>query len=167
MKKLVLLLSLISLNCFSTDNNQDKAYSIGLGIGAMYSGIGTNLSFLSETDLKHLSAGCVEYSSRSGSTCGFGAGWIKTDLFGADSNKHGLGVYVSVVGHESYVSYTTTNDGVDYYEHDNDVYGAGVSYTYFHNGINASGTTFGISLHATNADFEGNFGGFFQVGYQF
>jgi hypothetical protein len=167
LKKLALLLPLISLNCFAEENKQDKDYSIGLGLGAMYSGIGTNLSFVSENDLKYISAGCVEYSSRNGSTCGFGAGWIKTDLFGANSNKHGFGVYVSIVGNESYASYTSTTEGVEYYEHDSDIYGAGVSYTYFMNGINKSGTTFGVSIHATNADFEDSYGGFFQVGYQF
>ncbi len=46
-------------------------------------------------------------------------------------------------------------------------YGAGLSYTYFMNGINKSGTTFGVSIHATNSDFEDSYGGFFQVGYQF
>ncbi len=167
MKKLALLLPLISLNCFADENNQDKDYSIGLGLGAMYGGIGTNLSFVSENDLKYISAGCVEYSSSNGSTCGFGAGWIKTDLFGSNSNKHGLGVYVSIVGNESYSSYTTTTEGVEYYNHESDVYGAGVSYTYFMNGINKSGTTFCVSIHATNADFEDSYGGFFQVGYQF
>jgi hypothetical protein len=34
-------------------------------------------------------------------------------------------------------------------------------------GIDKSGITFGVSIHATNADFEDSYGGFFQVGYQF
>jgi len=167
LKELILLLSVISLNCFAEDNHQDKNYSIGLGLGAMYSGIGTNFSFVSESDLKYLSAGCVEYSSRNGSSCGFGAGWIKTNLFGVNANKHGFGVYVSLVGNETYTSDTTTSEGVEYYRHESDIYGAGVSYTYFMNGINKSGTTLGVSIHATNADFEDNYGVFFQVGYQF
>ena len=167
MKKLALLLPLISLNCFAQENNSDKQYSIGLGVGAMYSGIGTNLSFVTEHDLKYISVGCVEYSSINGATCGAGAGWIKTNLFGSHSNKHGFGVYVSIVGNESYTSYTTTTEGVEYYDHESDIYGAGVSYNYFMNGINKSGTTFGVSIHATNADFKDSYGGFFQIGYQF
>ena len=167
MKKLFLLLPLISLNCFAAESKQDKAYSIGLGVGAMYSGIGTNLSFLSENDLKYISLGCVEHSANNGTICGFGAGWIKTDLFGTNANKHGLGVYVSIVGNESYASYTSTTQGEEYYAHNSDTYGAGVSYTYFMNGINKSGTALGISLHATNADFDNSYGVFFQVGYQF
>ncbi len=167
MKKLLFLFTLLSLNCFAEENTQDKGYSIGIGIGAMYSGIGTNISFTSENDLKYISAGCTEYSSLRGSACGFGAGWITTGLFDSDSNKHGFGVYISSVGEEDYYSYTSTTDGVEYYRHENDIYGAGISYTYFTNGINHSGTTFGISIHATNADVEGSVGGFFQVGYQF
>jgi len=117
--------------------------------------------------LKYISAGCVEYGSSNGATCGVGAGWIKTDLSGANSNKHGFGVYISLVGNESYASYTSTTEGAEYYNHNSDVYGAGVSYTYFMNGIDKSGINLGISIHATNADFEDSYGGFFQVGYQF
>jgi hypothetical protein len=167
LKKLALLLPLLSLNCFAEENDQDKSYSVGLGMGAMYSGIGANLSFVSENDLKYISAGCTEYSSITGASCGFGAGWIKTDLFGANSNKHGIGIYATLVGKEKYASYTSTTDGTEYYTHESNIYGAGVSYTYFMNGINKSGTTFGVSIHATNADFENSYGGFFQVGYQF
>lgn len=167
MKTLALLLAFLSLNCFAEEENHDKGFSIGLGLGSMYTGIGGNLSLMSEYDLKYVSIGCVEYSSRFGSTCGFGAGWTKTDLFDFDSNKHGFGVYISLVGHESYVGYTSTTEGVKAYFHDDDIYGAGISYTYFMNGINQSGTTFGASIHATNASVESKYGGFLQVGYQF
>lgn len=166
MKKLALLIPFISLNCFAEDT-QDKDFSIGIGVGSMYTGIGANLSLLSENDLKYISVGCVEYSSRLGSTCGFGAGWIKTDLFDFDSNKHGFGVYAGLVGRESYFSRASTTEGIEVYYHDDNIYGAGISYTYFMNGINRRGATFGVSFHATNASVESKFGGFLQVGYQF
>lgn len=133
----------------------------------MYSGIGTNFAFVSEHDLKYISAGCIEYSSDSISACGFGAGWINTDLFDIDSNKHGFGIYATIVGEEHYTSYTTSDEGVTHYEHVNNVYGLGVSYTYFINGINRSGATIGLGIHATNADIDGKVGGILQVGYQF
>ncbi|MBD3586724.1 hypothetical protein HHX48_13330 [Salinimonas sp. HHU 13199] len=47
-----------------------------------------------------------------------------------------------------------------------DVYGLGVSYTYFMNGINKSGTTAGVSFHATNSDYD-NKEIWLQLGYQF
>tara|TARA_B100000809_G_scaffold258723_1_gene302402 strand:+ start:680 stop:1159 length:480 start_codon:yes stop_codon:yes gene_type:complete len=159
LKKLALLLPLLSLNCFAEESDQDKNYSIGLGIGAMYSGIGTNFSFVSENDLKYISAGCTEYSSATDAACGFGVGWIKTDLFGSKSNKHGFGIYATLIGKERPPS-SIVYDVQDYY-------GAGVSYTYFTNGINQSGVTFGASIHATNAEYDGRYGAFFQIGYQF
>jgi len=160
LKKLISLLSILSLSCFAEETNQDKSYSVGLGIGAMYSGIGTNFSFVSKNDLKYISAGCTGYGSANGSECGFGVGWIKTDLFGTDSNKHGLGIYGGSLGKEYRYPYPFVHEEYD-------IYGAGVSYTFFMNGINQSGTTFGISIHATNARFEGRYGAFLQVGYQF
>lgn len=163
MKKLALLLSFISISTFAEDDQSNKQYSIGLGMGAAYSGLGVNFSLLSKTDMKYISIGCIGYSSRYGSTCGFGAGWIVTDLFDFDSNNHGFGVYVTKAGHESYV---TLENGI-YRLNDNEYYGAGVSYTYFMNGIDTSGFTFGGSIHATNAEYDKNINSFIQVGYQF
>lgn len=159
MKILALLIPLLSLNCYAEEPGQDKNYSIGLGLGAMYSGVGTNFSFVTEHDLKYISAGCTEYSNATKAACGFGLGWIKTDLFGSKSNNHGYGIYATLIGKERPPSYIVY-DVQDYY-------GAGVSYTYFTNGINQSGFTFGASIHLTNAEYDGRYGTFFQVGYQF
>ena len=167
MKKLIIVLSALSFSCVADDITQEKEYSVGLGVGFAYSGIGGNFSFVSKTDIKYISAGCVEISTISGSiedtTCGFGVGWIMTDLFDFNSNKHGIGIYATLVGNERY----GVPEGNGYTFHDNDIYGAGVSYTYFLNGIDQSGFNFGISAHATNADYEDSFGGFLQAGYQF
>lgn len=161
MKKLVLVLSIISGSLIAQESTFDSQYSVGVGMGAAYSGLGANFALLSNTDMKYVSVGCVEYSSRYGSTCGLGIGWIVTDLFDSDSNKHGLGVYATKAGHEVYA--TTENFNIK----ENEYYGAGVSYTYFMNGINKPGLNFGISAHATNAKHEEKINGFLQVGYQF
>jgi hypothetical protein len=163
LKKLVLILSLVSLFTLAEENKSEEQYSIGLGIGSAYTGLGANFSFISKTDMKYISAGCVEYSSVYGSTCGFGAGWIVTDLFDLGSNKHGFGVYASLVGNEQY----GVPEGNGYSFHDNNYYGVGVSYTYFLNGIDKPGFNFGASFHATNAKDAGKLGSFLQVGYQF
>ncbi len=163
MEKLILLLSVLSSAAIAEAPLEERKYSLGIGMGAAYSGIGANFSFVSENDMKYISAGCVEYSSSNGSTCGFGAGWIVTDLFDFNSNKHGFGVYASLVGNEQY----GVPEGSGYSFHDNDYYGFGVSYTYFLRGIDQPGFTFGASLHATNAKEAGKLGSFLQVGYQF
>lgn len=159
MKILTLASMLLSFNCLAFANTD---FSAGLGIGSMYSGVGANLSFISKNDLKYVSAGCVESNSYE-NICGFGLGWIKTDLFGDYSEKHGVGIYASIVGHERFV--TIENDR--YKSNENDIYGIGLSYTYFMNGIDRSGATFGLSFHATNAEHENKLGSFLQIGYQF
>ena len=161
MKKLVLVLSFISGSVIAQESTFDRQYSVGVGMGAAFSGLGANFALLSKTDMKYVSVGCVEYSSRYGSTCGLGIGWIVTDLFDSNSNKHGFGVYATKAGHESYV--TSENFDIK----DNEYYGAGVSYTYFMNGINKPGFNFGISAHATNAKYDEKINGFLQIGYQF
>lgn len=163
MKKIVLFLALIAMSAAASESEADKQYSVGVGMGAAYSGLGANFALISNTDMKYVSVGCVEYSSRYGSTCGVGIGWIVTDLFNANSNKHGLGVYVTKAGHESYVSRAGDTFRID----ENKYYGAGISYTYFMNGINKPGVNFGISAHATNAKYDEKINGFLQVGYQF
>ena len=161
MKKLVLVISFISGSLIAQESTFDSQYSVGVGMGAAFSGLGANFALLSKADMKYVSAGCVEYSSRYGSTCGLGIGWIVTDLFDSNSNKHGLGVYATKAGHESYA--TSENFNIK----DNEYYGAGVSYTYFMNGINKPGLNFGISAHATNAKYDEKINGFLQIGYQF
>ena len=163
MKKLALLLSVLSLTSSAQVNKSENQYSAGFGIGSIYSGLGANFSLVSKNDMKYISAGCVEYSSFNGATCGFGAGWIKTDFFDFDSNKHGFGIYASLVGRERYASFKNNQ----YTHNNNEVYGVGVNYSYFMNGINHAGTTFGISIHATNAEIGSRYGGFLQAGYQF
>ncbi|MBD3586723.1 hypothetical protein HHX48_13325 [Salinimonas sp. HHU 13199] len=59
--------------------------SVGIGGGAMFSGLGANVAWTSPTDLKYVSAGCTAQKE-----CGLGIGWIKTDLFDSTSNKHGM-----------------------------------------------------------------------------
>lgn len=167
MKKSIILLSLIPFHCFSEGFALDRDYSVGAGIGAMYNGVGVNVARSTYTDLGYVAAGCTSYSTISGSSCGLSVGWIKTDLFSTDSNKHGFGLYAGKLDEENYTSYTLTNQGRVYYQHDKDIYGAGVSYTYFTNGINRPGPTYGISVHTTNAEFKSRYAGFLQVGYQF
>ncbi len=163
MKKLVPLILISSFNSFAEQRDQEQEYSIGLGLGAMYSGIGANFSLVSKTDLKYISVGCTAYGSANGAECGFAAGWVTTGLFDLEINNHGFGVYAGILGRESYVTFEDNN----YLYHENNYYGVGLSYNYFVNGIDKSGLTFGISIHTTNAKNDSRFGSFFQIGYQF
>jgi hypothetical protein len=152
MIKTALVASLFTLH-FSTSAEE---ISVGLGAGTSYSGLGANVAYVSETDMKYASAGCVSYSSNSGSTCGAGIGWIKTDLFNSDSNKHGLGAYLGIVGVEK-----------AFYREDEAVYGVGLGYHYFFNGINDSGFNLGVTVVAGDTADDDKFGLVLQAGYQF
>ena len=80
LNKIALFLCTLFLSSLAEASADKNSYSVGLGVGALYSGIGANFAIVSATELKYISAGCVKYSTFSGSTCGFGAGWIMTDL---------------------------------------------------------------------------------------
>jgi hypothetical protein len=95
---------MLSLSCFAKENSQTENYSVGIGMGAMYSGIGANIALVSKNDFKYISAGCTEYSSAYGSECGFGIGWVTTDLFDFETNNHGFGIYAGMLGTERYAT---------------------------------------------------------------
>lgn len=155
MKVITKLLLLPFTLVVSSQTLANDNFTFGIGAGSLYSGFGVNIGFQSKTDLKYISAGCVSYSSLYGETCGVGAGWVKTDVFDFQTPKHGISLYVGIVGDE-------------YDDFDRKaVYGAGLGYHYFFNGINNSGVNLGFTIVAGNENDEFVTGGMFQVGYQF
>jgi hypothetical protein len=163
LKNFMLCMALVAMPVVAVAKDEDSKFSAGVGMGAAYAGIGANVALVSDHDMKYLSAGCVAFGVSYGATCGFGAGWIVTDLFNADANRHGWGMFATKAGNERYIEFI--DDDFIYFE--NDYYGAGVSYTYFMNGIGEPGFNFGISMLATNAKYDEKINGFLQFGYQF
>jgi hypothetical protein len=162
--KFALVFSFVAMSAFADDTNNDGTYSFGVGAGAPYAGLGGHVAKVSDTDMKYLSLGCIQYSSLMGSACGLGAGWMVTDLFDATSNNHGLGIYALQTAGEELSERTGGFFAIDKHQNYSAV---GLNYTYFSNGINKSGFTFGLSVHATNADYDRKINGMFQIGYQF
>jgi hypothetical protein len=139
----------------STQTLANEHLTFGIGAGSLYSGLGVNVGIQSESDFKYISAGCVSYSSIHGETCGVGVGWVKTDIFEFQTPKHGASIYIGVVDDE-------------YHDFDREaIYGVGLGYHYFVNGINNSGTNFGFTVVAGNENDGIGMGGMFQIGYQF
>jgi len=164
LNKFALIFSFFSVSTLASDVIDENSLSFAVGAGAPYAGLGGHVAKVSDTDMKYLSLGCIQYSSLMGSACGLGAGWMVTDLFDATSNKHGFGVYALQNAGEEIAS---RGEGV-FAEYQFQRYSAlGLNYTYFSNGINQSGFTFGLSIHATNADYDEKINGMFQIGYQF
>ena len=77
MKFLVKSLFIFSSLLLTQQLKAEESYSFGVGLGATYSGLGVNMSMLSDSDMKYLSVGCLGYGGYSGFTCGAGLGWIK------------------------------------------------------------------------------------------
>jgi len=151
--------TILCIFLFSISTIAEDTYSFGVGMGTSYGGFGVNISQLSETDMKYLSTGCMSYSSLLGSACGAGIGWIKTDLFSAESSKHGLGAYLGIVGSER----VRRNSS-----YDNDpAYGAGIGYHYFFRGIKNPGANIGVSLVAGGKGDGIGKALIFEFGYQF
>jgi len=141
----------------AVSSGADGRLSFGLGMGALYNGLGVNAAFMQGPDLKYVSLGCVSlaYSSNSGasSNCGVGAGWMRSDIL-SNNGRHGLGVHL----------------GVTYNSHDDrdevEVF-VGIPYAYFFKGMTAAGWHAGLTpvLGRRDGDLEG--GLLLNLGYQF
>lgn len=151
----VLLLCTAGPSCASDE------ITFGIGLGAMYSGLGMNIALRSEHDLRYLSAGCVAlgYSDAEGriAACGVGAGWLWTNNFSDSNNRHGLGLSLGPIGYRgrTYVG-----------EEGDTIYGAGISYAYFVPGISRKGWNLGATLAVGHKD-DANGHLLLQAGYQY
>jgi hypothetical protein len=148
------------LGSFAIDSSRaEDGLSVGVGGGALYSGLGVNVGRRGEHSFGYLAAGCsVGYSAADGweVPCGVGAGWIWTDLLTKANDRHGLGVYVGPVRTRK----TLDSDAKA-------VYGAGLTYVYFFGDGVAKGWNVGIT--PTVGKIYGNYraGALINVGYQF
>ena len=133
----------------------NDTFTFGIGTGSLYSGVGINAGVQSKTDFKYISVGCVSYSSIYEETCGIGIGWVKTDIFNFQTPKQGLSLYLGIVDNE----YVKSDHKA--------VYGAGLGYHYFFNGMGQQGVNLGFTVTAGNKNTGLDMGGIFQLGYQF
>ena len=155
MKTNKLVIFSLSILLFNASALAENKFTAGIGLGSLYAGIGLNVGIQSSTDFKYISSGCVSYSSMNGSTCGFGLGYMTTELFDYQSNKHAANFYIGMVGSE--------RDNFD----DKALYGAGIGYSYFFSGINKSGGNIGFTVVGAKKSDGLEIGGMLQIGYQF
>lgn len=142
---------------FTATSVADDTVSFGLGTGALYNGLGANVSFMKESDLKYVSLGCIAigYSSNNGTltNCGIGGGWVRSDIL-SENDKHGLGIHFGV-------TYNTTNDRDDI-----EVF-VGAPYLYFFKGMANGGWNTGLTPIIVKYSGETKAGLLFNLGYQF
>ena len=142
----------------SNSSRAESELSVGVGAGALYSGIGVNVGMRGEHAFAYLAAGCsVGYTSDKGwdVPCGVGAGWIWTDLVTKANDRHGLGIYVGPV--------STKGPSGDVKA----VYGAGLTYVYFFGDGVAKGWNLGITPTVKKEHGDYRAGALINVGYQF
>ncbi len=140
---------------FSEITLADENKTIGVGYGLMYNGLGVMYGIKSESSLKYLSLGClsVGVSDTSGisSLCGIGIGYITSNLFKSNGNKHGLGIHIGT-------SYSDTY-GIEAF--------IAPQYIYFLNGIVSSGLNIGVNVSYGKQEGTTEIIPGFQIGYQF
>jgi hypothetical protein len=146
---------LVVLAAAGTASAADKT-SFGLGVGALYNGLGGNFALIKADDLKYLSLGCSEASRSSidgtNLTCGIGLGWLRSDLVTRKNSKHALGL----------------NIALDYDQLHSEVEPCiRLPYVFFFRGIDRRGWNLGLApLVRWDADGT-EIGVMFEVGYQF
>jgi len=130
--------------------------SFGLGVGALYNGLGGNFALIKADDMRYVSLGCTEAMSSSTHgtdlTCGVGIGWLRSDLLTQKNSKHALGF----------------NFALDYDQHDSELEpSVRLPYVYFFKGIDRKGLNLGLAP-LVRWDADGTELGFMlEIGYQF
>lgn len=130
--------------------------SFGVGLGALYNGLGGNFALITAHDLKYVSLGCSEasHSSRDGTnvTCGVGVGWLMSDILTKKNSRHGLGLNIALDYDQLHSEFEPV---------------IRMPYVYFFRGIDRRGWNLGLAP-LIRWDAEGTeLGVMFEVGYQF
>jgi hypothetical protein len=130
--------------------------SFGLGVGALYNGLGGNYALIKADDLKYISVGCSEARHSSGEgtdlTCGVGIGWLRSDILTRKNSKHAIGLNIAL----DYDQYHSALEPV-----------IRLPYAFFFRGIDRKGWNIGIAP-LVRWDAEGTeLGVMFEIGYQF
>jgi len=154
--------STLKLIVFSTlllnsNINAEEKYTYGIGLGSLYNGLGGSLSLKGSNSISYLAIGCpaIGYGSGNGfiSTCGLGAGYIKSNIF-SKSNKHGIGMHIGY----SYIDNAEVSEFGPQF---------GLSYVYFVEGIHSKGWNYGLTPTVSRYSNRNNLTGIFQIGYQY
>jgi hypothetical protein len=155
-KRLLIVFLLFVAGGVSTLSAADKT-SFGLGVGALYNGLGGNFALIKADDLKYISVGCSEFMSSSldGThvTCGVGVGWLRSDILTKKNSKHGLGLNIAL-----------DYDGF----HSKVEPSIRLPYVFFFRGLDRRGWNLGVApLVRWDADEGTDLGVMLEVGYQF
>jgi hypothetical protein len=154
--RLAAIVTAVLIAAATSTSSAAERTSFGLGVGALYNGLGVNIALVKADDLKYLSVGCSEASRSSidgtNLTCGLGIGWLRSDILTRKNSKHGLGL----------------NIAVDYDQlHSEAEPAVRMPYVFFFRGLDRKGWNLGVAP-LVRWDTKGTeIGVMFEVGYQF
>lgn len=141
----------------------ESQISVGVGLGSMYSGLGVNVSLYEDNNIKYLSYGCFAFETdtngNKNSACGLGLGFLKSGIL-SEGNKHTVGLHFGAIAAKR--SWGQNGDSLL-----DTVYGIGIPYAFFPNGLSGKGLNVGITPSIGN--YKGDALGkiLLQIGYQF
>lgn len=143
--------------------------SFGVGVGALYNGLGVNAAFnYQEGLLPYVSVGCIGAATSGNETrynCGFGAGIINAKWLSPRRLNHGLGFAAGITKDET-EQYKGDLDSSEPYTDLTETY-IGVGYTWFSNSINRPGFTVGATPMVIKNKIDHQFHLQLNLGYQF
>lgn len=164
----LVIASLLISTLFSTPavaSNADIRF--GAGVAPQYGGLGGSVQRVTDYDLLAFGLGVIGYSSLEGTAVGAAISYQRADLVGThlgEPNRHALGFMVGAVGNETSARFA---DG-RWQETSNDpIWGGGVTYHYYRNGIRTRGFVVGLSLTHGSGSYRNVTGGGLTLGYQF
>jgi len=138
--------------------------TVGAGLGSQYSGLGFNAGLKKWESLFLVSFGITAMGAREDSglatVYGVGASWFSTGAIPQEGDRHALGVYAGSIGGR--IEFLN-NEVIE----KRSLYGGGLSYGYFFNGLSNSGWNLGLFLGAYSKDDEWHGVAAPGVGYQF
>ncbi len=152
-KHIVIIVILSSLLFSGMALAKDKK-TIGVGIGALYNGLGLSYGIQKLGSFKYISLGCLNISNSSSrgteTNCGLGLGFVRTGV----GNRHGLGAHIGATYNE--------HRGLNKIE-----MFIAPQYIYFLNGIDDAGLNLGAFVSFGNRDGDFKIRPGLQIGYQF
>ena len=117
----------------------------GFGFGMLNAGYGVNVGIRTGNSLTYVSAGCEEYGSFGDCDSTQTIGHFRTGLFGMKGDRNALGVYGGRLARTRHpVAGASPTGAINLRTTEESVYGIGVGYVFFMNGIDRTGLTVGI-----------------------
>lgn len=143
----ILIVAGTALLASSVVQAETSGFRAALGAGNEYGGLGVQLARTTDHDRWSVGAGLAGYSDfYGGAAYGFALSYQRADLIGVrpfEPNRHALGVFIGPIGTEGEAQ---IRNGLYETRNYKAVWGAGMNYHYYRQGINSPGWSVGFGV---------------------